>query len=434
MAHNDVYQKCKQLDEVIVSRKDDKRWSLEFPIEILRLCGGLGVDSGSSASKFVYIESCDADLVANAPSGTKCKLHMKSFPNHEISEGSDSIKRQLHIIRHDSSQKIDLMSSGVGGHTFHAKLNEVFNVNMVNVSEFDSAPSGFFFLAKYHSPRALLYPFIEGAIEVPIQKVLEYGQVCHQAYLSKLTNSPIVGIEKAGKIPKWPTQFVDKNIDDSKTLTDSDLFPCILVTLGSGNAYYHIDEDGKYRMADMSPRGGRFFMSLASYMLGTDDFNEVINLAEQGDNANVDIFSEDIVDESADDYYSLGSRIELLCMSMGKVIFKNNDEIKREDLARSLVLAVIMDMVHHVQMLAVQLKVKHVFFSGSFMNRFLVRYLTTVEMARRNANFTLMNNLESDLRYYFMKHGPYLTAFGCLAAKIQLTKKALEESNSRKTE
>lgn len=67
------------------------------------------------------------------------------------------------------------------------------------------------------------------------------------------------------------------------------------------------------------------------------------------------------------------------------------DEIKREDLARSLLVAVVMDMVHHLMLNALDNGIKHVFFSGSFMSTYLMRYVITAEFARRNANYTMLS-------------------------------------------
>ena len=66
-------------------------------------------------------------------------------------------------------------------------------------------------------------------------------------------------------------------------------------------------------------------------------------------------------------------------------------DFHKEDLVRSLVVAVIMDMVQHVHLTAISQGIKHVFFSGSFINTFLMRYLITTEFARRNAFHTLSN-------------------------------------------
>lgn len=61
----------------------------------------------------------------------KCKIHMKSFSNADVFKGTGNVKKQLHIIRSDSNEKVDLFSSGVGGHLLRQKMNEVFNVKWV---------------------------------------------------------------------------------------------------------------------------------------------------------------------------------------------------------------------------------------------------------------------------------------------------------------
>ena len=68
---------------------------------------------------------------------------------------------------------------------------------------------------------------------------------------------------------------------------DSDLYPYLLVNIGSGVSIVKVDGHGKYERVSGSSLGGGTFWGLARLLTGRKDFDEVMQLSTQGDNANV---------------------------------------------------------------------------------------------------------------------------------------------------
>ena len=66
------------------------------------------------------------------------------------------------------------------------------------------------------------------------------------------------------------------------------LFPLLLVNMGSGVSVVRVDGEDHFARVGGTACGGATFLGLARALTGLRDFHEMLSLAAQGDNRNVD--------------------------------------------------------------------------------------------------------------------------------------------------
>jgi len=85
-----------------------------------------------------------------------------------------------------------------------------------------------------------------------------------------------------------PMVFEDKVIDEEE------LYPYILVNIGSGVSIIKVTEDGKLERIGGSSLGGGTLWGLLSLLTSAQTFDEMLELSKKGNNDNVDMLVGDI--------------------------------------------------------------------------------------------------------------------------------------------
>jgi pantothenate kinase len=105
--------------------------------------------------------------------------------------------------------------------------------------------------------------------------------------------------------------------------------------------------------------GGGTLIGLSKLLTNVDNYNDIMNLARQGDNKNVDLVVKDIYGGSA---MNLGLESDIIASSFGKInqIIQHNqrDQIKKEDIAKSLLTMICFHITQLVHLVAKQNNVK----------------------------------------------------------------------------
>ena len=110
-----------------------------------------------------------------------------------------------------------------------------------------------------------------------------------------------------------PTHFLEASID---------IYPYLLVNIGSGVSMIKVSEKGQFRRVGGTSLGGGTFWGLLSLLTGASTFPEMLDMAERGDNATVDLLVGDIY---GTDYGKIGLKSTTIASSFGKVF-----KMKRE--------------------------------------------------------------------------------------------------------
>ncbi len=102
----------------------------------------------------------------------------------------------------------------------------------------------------------------------------------------------------------------------------ADVYPYLLVNIGSGVSMIQVSGKRQYQRVGGTSLGGGTFWGLLSLLTGANTFDEMLSMAERGDNAAVDMLVGDIY---GTDYGKIGLKSTTIASSFGKVF-----KMKRE--------------------------------------------------------------------------------------------------------
>jgi type II pantothenate kinase len=107
------------------------------------------------------------------------------------------------------------------------------------------------------------------------------------------------------------------------------VYPYLLVNIGSGVSFLKVHGPRKYERVGGTSLGGGTLWGLLSLLTGARTFDEMLDLASQGDNAKVDMLVGDIY---GTDYGKIGLKSTTIASSFGKVFRKKRQaEQEAED-------------------------------------------------------------------------------------------------------
>lgn len=108
--------------------------------------------------------------------------------------------------------------------------------------------------------------------------------------------------------------------------TRADIYPYLLVNIGSGVSMIKVSGPRTYQRVGGTSLGGGTLWGLLSLLTGARTFDEMLGMAEKGDNTKVDMLVGDIY---GTDYGKIGLKSSTIASSFGKV-FRMKREAERE--------------------------------------------------------------------------------------------------------
>ncbi|XP_065317770.1 4'-phosphopantetheine phosphatase-like isoform X2 [Gordionus sp. m RMFG-2023] len=102
-----------------------------------------------------------------------------------------------------------------------------------------------------------------------------------------------------------------------QNINDSDIYPYLLVNIGSGVSILKVESETKYTRIGGTSMGGGTFWGLGSLLTQAKGFDELLSLAERGDHRNVDMLVKDIY---GGDYNAHNLPANLIASSFGKTV------------------------------------------------------------------------------------------------------------------
>ncbi|XP_062158988.1 pantothenate kinase 1 isoform X1 [Alnus glutinosa] len=297
----------------------------------------LALDIGGSLIKLVYFSTnYDADdevgrsgkKSLGVPNGNrdypvlKGRLHFVKFETSKINDCLDFIQtKQLHLggyqnLEAPPTDKSIIKATGGGAYKYADLFKEKLGISLDKEDEMDCLVGGINFLLKAVHQEAFTY--MEG------QK--EFVQIDH-----------------------------------------NDLYPYLLVNIGSGVSMLKVDGDGKFERVSGTSVGGGTFWGLGRLLTNCKSFDELLKLSHQGNNRVIDMLVGDIF--GGMDYSKIGLSSTTIASSFGKAISDNKEleDYRPEDLARSL-LRMISNNIGQISYLnALRFGLKRIFFGGFFI-------------------------------------------------------------------
>ena len=184
-----------------------------------------------------------------------------------------------------------------------------------------------------------------------------------------------------------------------------DLFPYLLVNIGSGVSILRVDQDGFERVSGTNVGGGTFW-GLCRLMTGCQDFDAMLELSARGKNANIDMLVGDIY--GGFDYSkALGLSASTIASSFGKVVMDADRELgdyNPEDLALSLLRMISYNIAQIAVLNAMRFGLKRIFFGGFFIRG----HAYTMDIISYAINFWSKGELSA----HFLRHEGFLGALG----------------------
>lgn len=150
-------------------------------------------------------------------------------------------------------------------------------------------------------------------------------------------------------------------------LDQNDLFPYLLVNIGSGVSMIKVDGEGQYERVSGTNVGGGTFWGLGRLLTKCKSFDEILELSQAGDNSSIDMLVGDIY--GGLDYSKIGLSASTIASSFGKVIAENKElsEYRKEDIALSLLRMISYNIGQIAYLNALRYGLKRIFFGGFFI-------------------------------------------------------------------
>ncbi|KAK7389071.1 hypothetical protein VNO78_23903 [Psophocarpus tetragonolobus] len=147
----------------------------------------------------------------------------------------------------------------------------------------------------------------------------------------------------------------------------NDLFPYLLVNIGSGVSMIKVDGDGKFERVSGTNVGGGTYWGLGRLLTKCESFDELLELSQKGDNRNTDMLVGDIY--GGMDYAKIGLSASTIASSFGKVTSdkKGLEDYRPEDISLSLLRMISYNIAQIAYLNALRFGLKRIFFGGFFI-------------------------------------------------------------------
>lgn len=203
-----------------------------------------------------------------------------------------------------------------------------------------------------------------------------------------------------------------------------DIYPYLLVNIGSGVSMVKVSGPRQYERVGGTSLGGGTFWGILSLLTGARTFDEMLKMAEQGDNSGVDMLVGDIYGAG---YSKIGLKSNTIASTFGKV-FKMKRAAERnaedgeglnradseddsepagfrvEDMSRSLLYAISNNIGQIAYLQCEKHGLKHIYFGGSFI-RGHTQTMNTLSYAIKFWS-------RGEKQAYFLRHEGYLGSVG----------------------
>lgn len=208
----------------------------------------------------------------------------------------------------------------------------------------------------------------------------------------------------------------------------ANIYPYLLVNIGSGVSMIKVSGPREYERIGGTSLGGGTLWGLLSLLTGARTFDDMLGMAEKGDNGAVDMLVGDIY---GTDYTKIGLKSSTIASSFGKVFnlkrqAENEAEdgsglsttskeslngdvglqsgFRPEDISRSLLYAISNNIGQIAYLQSEKHRLEHIYFGGSFIRG----HRQTMNTLSYAINFWSQGQKEA----YFLRHEGYLGSVG----------------------
>ncbi|XP_050258453.1 pantothenate kinase 2 isoform X2 [Quercus robur] len=184
----------------------------------------------------------------------------------------------------------------------------------------------------------------------------------------------------------------------------NDLFPYLLVNIGSGVSMIKVDGDGKFQRVSGTNVGGGTYWGLGRLLTKCKSFDELLELSQRGDNRTIDMLVGDIY--GGMDYSKIGLSASTIASSFGKAISENKEleDYRPEDISLSLLRMISYNIGQISYLNALRFGLKRIFFGGFFIRG----HAYTMD----TISFAVQFWSKGEAQAMFLRHEGFLGALG----------------------
>ncbi|CAI9092932.1 OLC1v1028300C1 [Oldenlandia corymbosa var. corymbosa] len=187
-------------------------------------------------------------------------------------------------------------------------------------------------------------------------------------------------------------------------IDQNDLYPYLLVNIGSGVSMIKVDGDDKFERVSGTSVGGGTFWGLGKLLTKCKSFDELLELSHSGNNRVIDMLVGDIY--GGTDYSKIGLTSTAIASSFGKAVSGNKEleDYRPEDVARSLLRMISNNIAQIAYLNALRFGLKRIIFGGFFIRG----HAYTMDTISVGVDFWS----KGEAKALFLRHEGYLGALG----------------------
>ncbi|KAH8803191.1 pantothenate kinase-like protein [Xylogone sp. PMI_703] len=326
----------------------------------------IAADIGGSLAKLVYFSR---EPESREPGG---RLNFLSFETDHIDDCiafMKELKMKQQALNGSKPGELCVMATGGGAYKYYDKIKDALDVDVLREDEMECLIIGLDF-------------FIT---EIP-REVFTYSETD-------------------------PMHFAEPR---------SDIYPYLLVNIGSGVSMIKVSGPREFVRVGGTSLGGGTLWGLLSLLTGARTFDEMLGMAESGDNTKVDMLVGDIY---GTDYGKIGLKSSTIASSFGKV-FKLNKAAEESagltngdaehtngeppyssgDISRSLLYAISNNIGQIAYLQSEKHSLSTIYFGGSFIRGH--------RQTMNTLSYAIKFWSNGQKRAYFLRHEGYLGAVG----------------------
>mmetsp|Transcript_7130 Transcript_7130/g.26908 ORF Transcript_7130/g.26908 Transcript_7130/m.26908 type:complete len:912 (-) Transcript_7130:58-2793(-) len=358
IASSDVPQEDAGKDQEVSSKRDGVP-SISLPSQSSEV-RHFAMDMGGSLVKIVYFSPDTENAAGASPFSSPLlgggRLHFRKFEASKMDQCLKFIEqKQLHL--GTEGGKAVVKATGGGAFKNSKLFHDRFGIQLQKEDEMKCAVAGANFLLQTIRDEA--FTFTEGKKDFVVHKDGLQGE--------------------------------------------DDLFPYLLVNIGSGVSIIKVDSDGFERVGGTNIGGGTFW-GLCRLLTGLKDFDQMLACSAGGDNSKVDMLVGDIY--GGRDYAKVGLSSNTIASSFGQVVMDEGslEDYDKADITLSLLRMISYNISHIATMTAVKHGLKRIFFGGYFI-RGHAYTMNTI-------SFAVDYWSKGELKAMFLRHEGFLGALG----------------------
>jgi len=206
--------------------------------------------------------------------------------------------------------------------------------------------------------------------------------------------------------PRGDQWWTSKKVQRDNNCLASNLYPYLLVSIGTGVSILRVDGPRKHERISGSTIGGGTYWGLCRLLTGSDSFSDVLDLAMKGDPSKVDMMVGDIYGKNSNALEKIGLPSDIVASSFGKLVAKPNpsEGVKEEDLARALLLMVTNNIGQVAHLNAKLYKTQKIYFVGTFLQHNVI--------SQQRLAYSIDYWSQGKMEAQFLKHEGYFGALG----------------------